>query len=93
MDSTGDDDPAGELYDLARQLRSQLLRHAALGAWAAPGGATARVMPAPEPGDGGPVAPETRSTWRYLETTTGATPPPTRRWPRRSRRPRGTPCR
>jgi len=55
MDSTGDDDPAGELYDLARQLRSQLLRHAALGAWAAPGGATARVMPAPRPGELVPV--------------------------------------
>ena len=58
MDSTGDDDPAGELYDLARQLRSQLLRHAALGAWAAPGGGSARVTPALEPGEGGPVAPE-----------------------------------
>ena len=37
-----DDDLAGELYDLTRQLRSQLLRHAGLGGWAAPGGATAR---------------------------------------------------
>ena len=43
MDSTADDELAGELYDLARQLRSQLLRHAAAGAWAAPGGASARV--------------------------------------------------
>jgi DNA polymerase len=45
MDSTGDDELAGELHDLhdlTRQLRGQLLRHAMLGAWAAPGGATAR---------------------------------------------------
>src|SRR6185436_4830351 len=37
-----DDDPAGQLVDLTRRLRDQLQRHAALGAWAAPGGATAR---------------------------------------------------
>jgi len=43
MDSTADDELARELYDLARQLRSQLAGHAAQGAWAAPGGATARV--------------------------------------------------
>src|SRR4051794_513455 len=42
MDSTTDDELAGELYDLTRQLRSQILRHAMLGGWAAPGGATAR---------------------------------------------------
>lgn len=42
MDSTADDELVGELFDLTRQLRSQLLRHAMLGAWAAPGGATAR---------------------------------------------------
>jgi len=42
MDRMADDELAGELYDLTRQLRSQLLRHAGLGAWAAPGGATAR---------------------------------------------------
>jgi uracil-DNA glycosylase family 4 len=41
MDSTVDDEPA-ELVDLTRRLRDQLLRHATLGAWAAPGGATAR---------------------------------------------------
>jgi uracil-DNA glycosylase len=46
MDSTVDDEPAGELVDLTRRLRDQLLRHAALGAWAAPGGVTARdAMP------------------------------------------------
>lgn len=39
MDSTGD--LADELRDLTRQLRAQLRRHIALGAWAAPGGATA----------------------------------------------------
>ncbi|HEY0195323.1 MAG TPA: uracil-DNA glycosylase, partial [Kofleriaceae bacterium] len=38
----GDVDDVGELRELARQLRGQLLRHAALGAWAAPGGVTAR---------------------------------------------------
>ncbi len=38
-----DDEPA-ELADLTRRLRDQLLRHATLGAWAAPGGATARNL-------------------------------------------------
>jgi DNA polymerase len=42
MDSLGDDALVGELHHLTRQLRSQLLRHAALGAWAAPGGNTPR---------------------------------------------------
>lgn len=42
MDSTGDDELAGELLDLTRQLRGQLRRHASFGAWAAPGGATTR---------------------------------------------------
>jgi uracil-DNA glycosylase len=37
-----DEELAGELVDLTRRLRDQLLRHAALGAWAAPGGPTAR---------------------------------------------------
>jgi uracil-DNA glycosylase family 4 len=50
MDSPGDDELAGELYALTRQLRGQLLRHAALGAWAAPGNATARpVLDEPVP--------------------------------------------
>jgi DNA polymerase len=40
MDSTAD---ASELLDLARQLRAQLERHAGQGAWAAPGGPTARL--------------------------------------------------
>jgi len=35
-------DALDELADLARQLRSQLVRHAAAGTWAAPGGVTAR---------------------------------------------------
>jgi DNA polymerase len=38
-----DDELVGELFDLTRQLRGQLLRHAMLGTWAAPGGATART--------------------------------------------------
>ncbi len=42
MDSTRDDEPADDLLDLTRQLRGQLLRHASLGAWAAPGGASAQ---------------------------------------------------
>ncbi len=37
-----DVDALDELADLARQLRAQLVRHAAAGTWAAPGGATAR---------------------------------------------------
>jgi DNA polymerase len=46
MDSTSDpdeaEDPVGELAALTRQLKSQLVRYRALGAWAVPGGATAR---------------------------------------------------
>jgi DNA polymerase len=55
---TADDELADELRDLTGRLRAQLVRHASLGAWAAPGGATARdalledeASPdAPEPG-------------------------------------------
>ncbi|MGH9884498.1 MAG: uracil-DNA glycosylase, partial [bacterium] len=43
MDGTADDELAGQLADLTRRLRDQLVRHAALGAWAAPGGPTART--------------------------------------------------
>jgi uracil-DNA glycosylase len=43
MDGIADDELAGQLADLTRRLRDQLVRHAALGAWAAPGGATART--------------------------------------------------
>jgi len=46
MDSTGD--PADELRDLTRQLRGQIRRHIVLGAWAAPGGATAAYAGAAE---------------------------------------------
>lgn len=44
MDAPADEAPddLGELAELTRQLRGQLLRHVALGAWAAPGGATLR---------------------------------------------------
>ncbi len=48
MDSTADEDLAGELLDLTRQLRGQLARHSALGAWAAPGTATARPSAVPD---------------------------------------------
>jgi DNA polymerase len=41
MDSA--DDELAELADLTRRLRDQMLRHATLGAWAAPGGATLRA--------------------------------------------------
>jgi DNA polymerase len=37
-----EDEVAGELRVLTRQLKDQLLRHAGQGAWAAPGGPTAR---------------------------------------------------
>jgi len=40
VDSTGDD-ALDELFELTRQLRAQVTRHAALGAWAAPAGPTA----------------------------------------------------
>ena len=42
-----DDELAVELVDLTRKLRDQLVRHALLGAWSAPGGATARAALAP----------------------------------------------
>ncbi|HEY4243580.1 MAG TPA: uracil-DNA glycosylase [Kofleriaceae bacterium] len=38
-----DDDPAGELHAIARAIRGQLVRASTMGAWAAPGGATARA--------------------------------------------------
>jgi uracil-DNA glycosylase len=50
MDSMADPDLAGELLALTQQLRSQLGGHARRGAWAAPGGRTARPVadePAP----------------------------------------------
>ncbi|HEU0036870.1 MAG TPA: uracil-DNA glycosylase [Kofleriaceae bacterium] len=51
MDSTAHDaSDLDELWELARQLRGQLQRHVALGAWAAPGGPSARSLPA-EPDD------------------------------------------
>jgi DNA polymerase len=55
MDSTGDAEPADELADLARQLRAQLARHLALGAWAAPGGPTAAYAGRAEVADAAPV--------------------------------------
>jgi uracil-DNA glycosylase family 4 len=57
MDSTADDELAGELYDLTRQLRSQLERHAALGAWAAPGSPSERVAVARDAVDAAPAPP------------------------------------
>jgi uracil-DNA glycosylase len=50
MDSTeapGPDDDVRALHELTRQLRVQLVRHAALGAWAVPRGATAAPPRAP----------------------------------------------
>src|SRR5258708_200499 len=52
MDRTADDELTDELLELTRRLRGQLLRHATLGAWAAPGGASARIA-APCQGDAG----------------------------------------
>jgi uracil-DNA glycosylase len=58
MDSTGDDVSADELLELTRRLRGQLARHAALGAWAAPGGPTERVeVVAPPAGADERIAP------------------------------------
>ncbi|HEX3758725.1 MAG TPA: uracil-DNA glycosylase [Kofleriaceae bacterium] len=42
MDVAPSDELLDELLDLARRLRGQLARHAALGTWAAPGGASPR---------------------------------------------------
>lgn len=49
MDSTADDELAGEVLALTRQLRGQLVRHATLGAWAAPGGDTSAPPPVVPP--------------------------------------------
>ena len=85
MESTGDDELAGELLDLTRQLRGQLLRHAALGAWAAPGGDTARqpfpeaedpeVLEAPG-GDAVPAAADDARVVPRLHVAAGADPGP-----------------
>ena len=67
MDPAATDEMLGELLDLTRRLRGQLSRHAALGAWAAPGGASPRMAAPPEPepdaesvpqgdAEGGPIA-------------------------------------
>jgi DNA polymerase len=61
MDGTAD--LADALRALTRQLKDQLLRHAGQGAWAAPGGPSARnelaeTDAAPEPVDDLPVAPD-----------------------------------
>src|SRR3979409_473649 len=59
MDPAATDEMLGELLDLTRRLRGQLSRHAALGAWAAPGGAgpqRAPVEPAPSAEDEGGLA-------------------------------------
>jgi uracil-DNA glycosylase len=52
-----DMNPADELLELTRQVRAQLARHIAAGAWAAPGGATARsvIVPFDTPVGGAPV--------------------------------------
>jgi DNA polymerase len=42
-----DMNPADELLELTRQVRAQLARHIEAGAWAAPGGATARSVIVP----------------------------------------------
>jgi DNA polymerase len=62
MDVAASDELLGELLDLTRRLRGQLARHAALGAWAAPGGAGTRIAEAvggeAEPGQAPSDAPE-----------------------------------
>src|ERR1041385_1894784 len=55
MDIAASDALIGELLVLTRRLRGQLARHAALGTWAAPGGASTRMSGADgegEPEDG-----------------------------------------
>jgi len=61
MDVAASDELIGELLDLTRRLRGQLARHAALGAWAAPGGASARLADA-EPQDAGQAVGEASET-------------------------------
>ena len=53
MDPVADDTSIAELLALTRQLRGQLARHATLGTWAAPGGASAGIAAADDavPGD------------------------------------------
>jgi uracil-DNA glycosylase len=46
-------DPTEELVQLVGQLKDQLLRHHAAGTWAAPGGATARMVVEVSPGGDG----------------------------------------
>ena len=81
MDSTVADELADELRDLTRRLRDQLVRHGSLGAWAAPGGATARstasddVAPdARDPGDATEPAPGEPVPAGPLEHPAGAMP-------------------
>jgi uracil-DNA glycosylase len=87
MDVAASDELIGELLDLTRRLRGQLARHAALGAWAAPGGASARIAEAVgdevEPLDAGsaPGAPDAvagardPAAERWLAHGTAAAPP------------------
>src|SRR3954452_11285122 len=49
MAGPADDELAGQLADLTRRLRDQLVHHVALGAWAAPGGPTVRTAVLDEP--------------------------------------------
>jgi DNA polymerase len=85
MDSTRDDEPAPEverasegsragedLAELTRQLRGQLRRHASLGTWAAPGGASARPTgSAPETVDDEPLVSLGRRTLAEVRADLG----------------------
>ena len=56
MERSADDEPIAELLELTRQLRGQLARHAALGAWAAPGGPSERPAEAADVADAADAA-------------------------------------
>jgi DNA polymerase len=62
-----------ELADLTRRLRDQILRHATLGAWAAPGGATLRTTVSPTDAADEPLPSEEASA---SDPTSRATPVP-----------------
>jgi uracil-DNA glycosylase family 4 len=71
MDGAASDDPIGELLDLTRRLRGQLARHAALGTWAAPGGASARISEA----IGGEAEPEDAGAPPHVDAVAGERDP------------------
>jgi uracil-DNA glycosylase len=74
MDIAAPDELLGELLDLTRRLRGQLSRHAALGTWAAPGGASARPDGPTEAEADGEAQPPGGSAPEALEEAPAAVP-------------------